>query len=338
MDCKSLSATIIIGVICFGAFYPITFYFVKNVCCNAGNNCKCDCSSKCKLKGISISIFMLFFISIHGFGLAGVLHCSGFQESVYNRFQTIGSTYFIAQLFILIAFILRLDCSFDGPLTTFKYPKKYIYGMYFAVFITLCCVFGLIGYRNVSGTQNIAILLTIGFLFVFCYLATYITVNIMFWKKILIILTHLKHLCVDETGPRENNNSSNSKDIMIDLVTVGGCIKLLLRYAVSIGISFISTVLVYLILIIYALTAWESSNVTDLSDVLMGLDALINSFCIILLFGFGENVYNLVCKKCDDWIKNKLIDKINKRKKQSISDNGSKNVEKTTRELITLLK
>ena len=343
MECKSLPAAIIVGALCFVGFYPITFYFIKNICCMTGCSCKCDCSPQCKLKGFSIAIFFLFFISIHGFGLAGVLHCAGFKKSIYNRFQTLGSTYFVGQLFTLIIFILRLDYSFDGSLTTFKYPKKYIYGLYFAVFITLSLIFGLIWYRTFTtyGTPNITILLTIGFTFVFCYLATYIAVNIMFWKKIWTVLTHLKQLRLEEMSSRENDN--RPADIMVDIVNVGGRIKLLVRYAVAIGVSFVSTILMYVTLIIWVLTGWESSNVTDISDILMGLDALINSFCIILLFGFSESIYNTMCKKCDHWIKNKLIDKVNREKQSTaettcdvIANTGDK-VEKTRVELVTLL-
>ena len=103
-----------------------------------------------------------------------------------------------------------------------------------------------------------------------------------------------------------NLRSASSKGV-IQVISI----KLLIRYTLLVMISGISTLSVSTFIIIYASITGDFGDVNIL-DAAISIDAVINAYCICLLFGFSTDLYYKLCSAADKCLKSIFISKIMK--------------------------
>lgn len=204
----------------------------------------------------------------------GIIFC-GNVWSDWREFQLLSGVfcYLVGNLLILLTFIFRIQYTFYDLLAMFGYSKKTIISLYFA--FGLMVIFIIIIFLPFV-QENESLEIIFASLFIVFYLSLYIVLAVLFYRKVKKLIEYKANRDgIKNDDKIRNEERSKIKEKFVDA---------LMRCSLSVFISFIST-LVCAVLTVVSIDLFGNEIAVNWSEVFTGLDALVNSFAISLLFG-----------------------------------------------------
>ena len=206
-----------------------------------------------------------------------------------------GGFYLFGQWLLLFTFAMRLSSAFnDLPFIRFNYMT--VKAMYIAIsslLILIISMFITIGLKQRINTIIIAITWTI------LNLTASVLMMVLFLMKVFAVMRYKASFSLQQDEQMEIGDADDKDEVhrvTIDLNDV----KSATRYALLVSIANISTFLSMIIMVIITLIHEEDSYDNDqelgaLEYLFVGIDSLVNSCCLYLLFDFNRIQYYKVC-------------------------------------------
>lgn len=253
---------------------------------------------------ISCSIFGNLCFAISGIlafltTLMALLHDSFARQNATDLHMTAGSSaflfYFVAQQSMIFVFVLKIDRTFsNSPLGYNPITIRMLYGS--SVLMFLFFVFLLLAMIT---EMSFFITTFCGFCYILLYIGLFIIVSYLFANKIQIL--------VFEVTKREKSKSSNSidtptnsisVDVVVDTLIDESFLFIVIKHAVLVSFAVCSTFILSVAATISLVFDAKRGNGLSAFAVFWGvLDCVIGSFCVLLLFGFGNEIYQKMCSR-----------------------------------------
>eukprot|EP01084_Bolivina_argentea_P026569 49408_1 len=269
----------------------LAVFFYRRICKDEYEPCPC-CTTLCcrcchpstpqdpirmKIKCVSTATFTMYFVGAVLHGICNLLYLAGGN---WFPFEILAFVAYISGLhFILIIFVYRLESFAGSALPGFAYLPKTIQRLRIGITILFCviplAIILVFTLPSDDDVQNIT-RAVMGFWLIF-YVAMWITLAILYMRKIIPVLRHGLSLLKEH---RQSNEDLST--FVIDLKPTTS----LIRYTLLVLVGFLSS--------IANVGSRLLSPQWDLGWI-EGVDGFINALCVCLLFRFSTPFYYKIC-------------------------------------------
>ena len=251
-------------------------------------------------------IFTVLYIGFYGFGC--IISCFALLVFIYvegPNYDAIrgviwifgGGFYLLGQWLLLLTFVIRLDVTFkDLPFIRFHpFTVKVLYFAVTSLFVLIILIFITIGMELRISTISLAIVwASINFI-------ASIVMLVLFLHKVFEVMRFKASFALqNDDNMDENNDEIDAENIIKPMTVEVKDVKSATRYALLVSIAIFSTFISLIIMVIITMIHEHDEFDNDkelgaLEYLFVGIDSLVNAFCLYLLFDFNEDQYYRTC-------------------------------------------
>ncbi len=207
-----------------------------------------------------------------------------------------GGFYLLGQWLLLLTFAMRLDVTFkDLPFIRFNH--LFVKILYFAVaslFILIILIFVTIGMELRTSAVAFAIIWAI------VNFGASLAMLVLFLHKVFEVMRYKASFALQNDDHNEQNEN-DSENIIKPMTLEVKDVKSATRYALLVSIAITSTFITLIVMVIITMIHENDEYDNDkelgaLEYLFVGIDSLINAFCLYLLFDFNEPHYYKMCE------------------------------------------
>ena len=248
------------------------------------------------------------YIGFYGFGC--VISCFALLIFVYvgsNDYQAIrsviwligGGFYLLGQWLLLLTFVLRLDVTFrDLPFIRFNHVAvKTLYIAVSSLFILIILIFVTIGMELRTSTVAFAIIWAV------INFGASSAMLVLFLHKVFEVMRFKASFALqneDKPDEEQEPEAETEQNVVKPMTVQVKDVKSATRYALLVSIAITSTFITMIVMVIITMIHENDQYDNDkelgaLEYLFVGLDSLVNAWCLYLLFDFNEQYYHKIC-------------------------------------------
>ena len=241
--------------------------------------------------------------------------------------------YFVSQLCLEYAFILRLKQTFVSSQSLFAVPEKSInvlnilYSM--QILLILCL--------HATALVGIVFITTVlVFLFVVLFVVSYVYISHLFGTRIIEMMRKKIQFDVDIDDINDINDSIIAKNKRV-IITEVSSIDAMIRLSICVYLGVTSTIVTLLVKAVLYSMIENNTEKAGIEDLFLVTDSIVNQFAVFFMFNFSIDYYNKIFGTFHDYLKSIFIDRLIKQSKYNYSAENDPLKSKPKQEIIDSL-
>eukprot|EP01083_Nonionella_stella_P007869 22634_1 len=207
-----------------------------------------------------------------------------------------GGFYLMGQWLLLLSFVMRLDMTFKhAPFIRFNHVHvKCGYLAVSSLFILIVAMWITVALKQRVATVVMVILWAI------IHFAASVVMLILFLSKVFEVMRYKASFELQQdSGLDEDERDDAPKQITIKLNDVKSATRYALLVSIATTSTFISLIVMVIVTLVHETDAFDNEKeLGALEYLFVGIDSMVNAFCLYFLFEFNKTQYYDMCECC----------------------------------------